>query len=110
MNETQERIAQKIYSWEGVRSHCHVRRLKKKLAKSLWKDGFDLNAISNIIHSKPIYVNQYIKEEGFDMGENDVVLFVFGGLGVIILSVFIGLWFLPIGIILLFVIRKYLKW
>ncbi len=108
MNETQLRIAQKIYSWEGVRSHCHVRRLKKKLAKSLWEDGFNLNEISNIIHSKPTHVNQYINEEGIDIGENDVMWIVLGILGIIVLPAIIGLLILPITIILLFVIGVYL--
>ncbi len=107
MNETQGRIAQKIYSMEGYRDHTHVRRLKKKLAKSLHGSGHPISEISKIIHSKPAYTQRYINEEwGLDsIGENDIVLFVFGFIGVIFLSAFIGLWFFPIGIILLFIIR-----
>ena len=103
MNEIQKRIAQKIYSMEGYRHHNHVRRLKKKLAKSLHESGHSINEISKVIHSKPSYTQGYINEGwGFDIiGEDDIVLFVFGFIAVIFLSAFIGLWFFPIGIILL---------
>ncbi|MBW2990103.1 hypothetical protein KY348_00185 [Candidatus Woesearchaeota archaeon] len=107
MNETQKRIAEKIYSMEGYRHHNHVRRLKKKLAKSLHEDGHNINEISEIIHSKPSYTQRYIHEEwGFDaIGENDIVLYVFGGIGVIVVSFILGLWFFPLGIVLLILIK-----
>ena len=80
---------------EGYRHSSHVRRLKKKLAKSLHREGYALNKINKIIHSKPVYTKRYIEEEwGFDIiGEDDIVLFVFGTVGAIVLSAFIGWWF-----------------
>lgn len=105
--DKQKRMAEKIYSMEGFRNHSHVRRLKKKLAKSLHENGYSLQEISKIIHSKPSYTQGYINE-GWDfdaIGEDDIVLFVFGFIGVIFLSAFIGWWFFPVGTILLIIIK-----